>query len=159
MVTVVATADAAQQLETLYRQDGDRLWRALLAFGGDPDIASDAVAEAFAQALRRGTALVNPQGWIWRTGFRIAAGELKKKRAATSAIPEVGYLDIGVDHELLEALAQLPERQRAALVLFYYLDASVRDIAQRTGSSQLAVRASLSRGRTRLKRILGDRNE
>jgi RNA polymerase sigma-70 factor (ECF subfamily) len=158
MVTVVATANGDQALETLYREDGDRLWRALLAFGGDPEVASDAVAEAFAQALRRGSAVSDPQAWIWRAGFRIAAGELKK-RGTSELIPDVGYLDAAVDQELLDALAQLPERQRAAVLLFYYVDASVRDIASRTGTSQLAVRANLSRGRKRLKQILGDRND
>ena len=53
---------------------------------------------------------------------------------------------------------RLPAKQRAAVVLFYYADASVREIARRTGTSQLAVRANLSRGRKRLKQILGDRD-
>jgi RNA polymerase sigma-70 factor (ECF subfamily) len=158
MVTVVATANGVHRLEALYREDGDRLWRALLAFGGDAEVASDSVAEAFAQALRRGTALSNPQAWVWKAGFRIAAGELKK-RGSNSVIPDVGYLDAAVDQELLDALAQLPGRQRAAVVLFYYVDASVREIALRTGTSQLAVRANLSRGRKRLKQILGDRDD
>ena len=158
MVTVVATANGVQALEALYREDGDRLWRALLAFGGDPEVASDAVAEAFAQALRRGTVISNPQAWVWKAGFRIAAGELQK-RGSNSLIPHSGYLDAAVDQELLDALAQLPDRQRAAVVLFYYVDASVRDIASRTGTSQLAVRANLSRGRKRLKQILGDRDD
>jgi RNA polymerase sigma-70 factor, ECF subfamily len=158
MVTVVATANSVQALEALYREDGDRLWRALLAFGGDPEVASDSVAEAFAQALRRGAAVSNPQAWVWKAGFRIAAGELKK-RGATTEIPDVGYVDVAVDWELLHALAQLPDRQRSVVVLFYYVDSSVREIARRTGSSQLAVRANLSRGRKRLKQILGDRHD
>jgi DNA-directed RNA polymerase specialized sigma24 family protein len=36
-------------LEQLYREDGARLWRALVAFSGDREVASDAVAEAFAR--------------------------------------------------------------------------------------------------------------
>jgi RNA polymerase sigma-70 factor, ECF subfamily len=159
MAIVAATADNIDRLEALYRADGDRLWRALLAFAGDPDVASDAVAEAYAQALRRGTAIGDPQAWVWRAGLRIAAGELKKRGSATSLIPDVVYLDVSVDTELLDALAQLPVMQRAAVVLFYYADASVRDIARRTGISQLAVRANLSRGRKRLKQILGDRHD
>jgi RNA polymerase sigma-70 factor (ECF subfamily) len=159
MVTVAATAPVGvQQLEALYRQDGDRLWRALLAFAGDPELASDAVAEAFAQALRRGAAVDDPQAWVWRAGFRIAAGELKRRGSTTSLVPDVGYLDHEVDSELVDALARLPAKQRAAVVLFYYADASVREIARRTGTSQLAVRANLSRGRKRLKQILGDRD-
>jgi RNA polymerase sigma factor (sigma-70 family) len=159
MVTVAATADSTLEVEALYRADGDRLWRALLAFAGDQDVASDAVAEAFAQALRRGPALTSPQAWVWRAGFRIAAGELKRRGATTSTIPDTGYLDAQVDTELIDALALLPAKQRAVVVLFYYADISVREVARRTGTSQLAVRANLSRGRKRLKQILGDRDD
>ena len=159
MVSVAAMAEENHQLEALYRVDGARLWRALLAFAGDPEVASDSVAEAYAQALRRGAAVNDPQAWVWRAAFRIAAGELKKRGSTTSLIPDSGYLDEHVDMELIDALAHLPDRQRAAVVLFYYADASVRDIARRTGTSQLAVRANLSRGRKRLKEILGERHD
>ena len=37
-------------------------------------------AEAFAQALRRGTAIRDPRSWVWRAAYRIAAGE--KQRGA-----------------------------------------------------------------------------
>lgn len=158
MISVAATANGIERFEALYHEDGDRLWRALLLFAGDPELASDAMAEAFAQAIGRGQALHNPQAWVWTAAFRIASGELKK-RGATSLIPDAGYLDAGVDQELLDAVAQLPSAQRAAVVLFYFVDAPVREIARRTGSSQLAVRASLSRGRKRLKQLLGDRDD
>lgn len=153
------TADATQQLEALYRQDGDRLWRALLAFSGDPEVASDAMAEAYAQLLRRGSAVKNPQAWVWRASFRIAAGELKRRSTTTDRIPDLGYLHQEVDAELVDALAKLPDKQRAAVVLFYYADASLRDIADRTGTSPLSVRVNLSRGRKRLKELLGDNSE
>jgi RNA polymerase sigma-70 factor, ECF subfamily len=159
MATVAATADSTAQLEALYRVDGDRLWRVLLAVTGDHEMASDAVAEAFAQALRRGQALTNPRAWVWRAGFRIAAGELKRRRTTTPTIPDIGYFDAAVDTELIDAIAQLPIKQRAVVVLFYYADAPVRHIADRTGMSQLSVRANLSRGRKRLKQILGDRDD
>lgn len=159
MLTVAATAEGSQRVEALYREDGDRLWRALLAFSRDPDVASDAVAEAYAQVIRRGAAINDPQAWVWRTGFRLAAGELKKRGSTTSLIPDTGYVDTEVDMELLDALAQLPAKQRATVVLYYYADASIREISQRTGMSQLAVRANLSRGRKRLKQILGDRDD
>jgi RNA polymerase sigma-70 factor (ECF subfamily) len=160
MVTVAAMADPARTLEAIYREDGDRLWHALLAFARDPDLASDAVAEAYAQALRRGSDLRDPQAWVWRAGFRIAAGELKErsKRAGdrTSVLPDSGYLDPEVDSDLLDALARLPEKQRAAVILFYYADAPVAEIARRTGMSAISVRVNLSRGRQRLKQLLGE---
>jgi DNA-directed RNA polymerase specialized sigma24 family protein len=68
------------ELERLYRSQRGRMWQAVFAFAGDPEVASDAVAEAFTQALRRGDAIRSPERWLWRTVFRIAAGELNARR-------------------------------------------------------------------------------
>jgi RNA polymerase sigma factor (sigma-70 family) len=158
METAAVTARVADSIEAVYRQEADRLWRALFAYAADTEIASDAVAEAFAQAIRRGSAVRDPRAWIWKAGFRIAAGELQRRSRSTDVIPDGSYLDPEVDTELLTALAQLPEGQRAAVILHYYTDASVREISRRTGMSLLSVRANLSRGRKRLKLLLGDRH-
>jgi RNA polymerase sigma-70 factor (ECF subfamily) len=157
MVTMAATG--AEQIEAVFREDGDRLWRALVTFGGDPDLASDSLAEAFAQALRRADALRDPQAWVWRASFRIAAGELKRRSAKVTTLPEGVHLDPELDAELHEALTQLPTQQRACVVLFYYLDAPIAEIARRTGMSNLSVRVNLSRGRARLRQLLGDRDD
>ena len=66
------------------------------------------------------------------------------------------YDDRYQDPDLLAALQQLPEAQRAAVILFYYADLPIRDIAHRLGSNAIAVRANLSRGRKRLHDLLGD---
>jgi RNA polymerase sigma-70 factor (ECF subfamily) len=158
MHTVAATARTADTFDALYRQEADRLWRALFAFSSDPEIASDGVAEAFAQAMRRGDAIRDPRAWVWKAGFRIAAGELKRRARSVREIPERSYLDADVDYELLAALARLPLGQRTAVILHYYADAPVSEISRRTGMSQLSVRANLSRGRKRLKQLLGERH-
>jgi RNA polymerase sigma-70 factor (ECF subfamily) len=163
MATVTTATRSVEQLEAVYRRDGDRLWRALVTFGCDAELASDCVAEAFAQALRRGAAVRDPEAWVWRTSFRIAAGELKRRSATFPGQPEGSYVDPEpdpeLDAELMEALASLPTQQRAAVVLFYYLDAPIVEIARRTGMSQLSVRVNLSRGRARLRQLLGDRHD
>ena len=41
-------------LDRLYRQQAPRMWRALTAYSGSREVAQDAVAEAFAQAIARG---------------------------------------------------------------------------------------------------------
>ena len=75
-----AGGSRSEEIERLYRARGDRMWRAVLAFAGDPEVASDAVAEAFAQVLRRGEDVRDPERWVWRAAFRIASGELKERR-------------------------------------------------------------------------------
>jgi RNA polymerase sigma-70 factor (ECF subfamily) len=157
VVTLVTPVTATSEVESVYRQDGDRLWRALFAFVGNEDVASDAVAEAFAQALRRGTAIRDVRNWVWRSAFRLAAGDLKRLSSLSRGpLPEGAIHDPHPDEELLAALQELTPRQRAAIVLHYYADCPVREIARRTGINPLAVRAHLSRGRKHLRVLLGE---
>jgi RNA polymerase sigma-70 factor, ECF subfamily len=145
------------ELEAVYRREGDRLWRSLFAFSGDRDVASDAVAEAFAQALRRGAALRDPARWIWRAAFRIAGGELKRRRRSRSgaAIDEAGEeADVGAFVDLVRAFQRLSPSQRASVLLFHYAGYPVREVAAILGSTPAAVRVHLSTGRRRLRALL-----
>jgi len=63
-------------VEAVYRSVHPRLWRSLLSYTGDAELASDAEAEAFAQVLRRGDAVDDVAAWVWRSAFRIASGLL-----------------------------------------------------------------------------------
>jgi RNA polymerase sigma-70 factor (ECF subfamily) len=158
IVTSVARPIAASsEVESVYRQDGDRLWRALYAFAGNEEVASDAVAEAFAQALRRGDEIREPDRWVWRAAFRIARGELKARRGRGQGFPlreELYGMDTGTV-ELIEALGRLPSKQRASVVLHHGGGYPVREVASIIGSTPAAVRVHLSRGRRRLRDLLG----
>lgn len=147
------SASTVDRVEGVYRSESGRMWRALLAFSGDPEVASDAVAEAFAQALRRNGNIRNVASWVWKAAFCIAAGELKRRRRIA---PEV---DRAVDGalpplELRDALMDVSQKQRAALFLFYWGGYQPREIARMIGSTQSAVRVHLFRGRKRLAVIL-----
>jgi RNA polymerase sigma-70 factor (ECF subfamily) len=54
------------------------------------------------------------------------------------------------------ALRQLPAQQRAAVVLHYYADRPIREIAELMGTSSSTVAVHLHRGRNRLRDLLGD---
>jgi len=56
--------EAQRTLERVYVEQGARLWRALVAHTGDPELASDSVAESFAQALARGDGIREPASWV-----------------------------------------------------------------------------------------------
>lgn len=66
--------------------------------------------------------------------------------------------DAGTDDRLvlLAALAQLPTRQRACLVLRFYDDASVADTAAALGCSEGTVKSNTARGLDRLRALIGD---
>jgi RNA polymerase sigma-70 factor (ECF subfamily) len=130
------------------------MWQAVFAFAGDPEVASDAVAEAFTQALRRGDAIRSPERWLWRTVFRIAAGELKARRRVGPEQTEGTYEMNDLARDLVAALAKLSEKQRAAVVLHHAEGYPAKEIAQIMGSTTPAVHVQLSRARKRLRELL-----
>ncbi len=91
-ITLEAT-QPVDDIEAVYRAHAPRLWRSLRAWTGDATITDDAVAEAFAQALRRGDALRDPERWVWRTAYRIAAGAIGGGVGA----PTSTYVPAGTD--------------------------------------------------------------
>jgi DNA-directed RNA polymerase specialized sigma24 family protein len=131
----------------------------VLLTSGSREVADDAVAEAFAQALRRGSALRDPAAWVWRAAFRIAAGELKERGRMTTfpVEPVIGIPEPFVD--LWRALAQLPMKQRASVVMADYAGWSHREIAKALDSSVSAVGVHVHRGRKRLRELLEDEHD
>ena len=128
----------------------------IVAFSGDRDNASDSESEAFAQAIRRGDAIKDPHAWIWKAAFRIAAGELKERGRQAPPLSEPTYELPEPAVEVTAALRQLPAQQRAAVVLHYYADRPIREIAELMGTSTSTVAVHLHRGRNRLRGLLGD---
>lgn len=141
-------------VELAFADTSPRLWRAIFAYTCDREITSDAVAEAFAQVLRRGAAVRDVRAWVWTAAFRIAAHELRSK-AVLGEPPERIESEPSIERiHLLSALAELSRMQRATLVLRYYAGYSTVDIARILATSAGAVRVHLNRGRKRLRRIL-----
>lgn len=138
----------------LYRTEHERLWRSVLLFAGDPEIASDAVAEAFAQLLRRGEDVRSPQRWVWRAAFRIAGGELKR-RSMNAALPDdIAQVVEPEDLRVAVALLGLSPHQRSSIVLRYFAGYTYKEVADIIGSTPSAVSVHITRGRRRLRRAL-----
>lgn len=150
-------SDPSAALEDLYRSQGPRIWRALVAFTADREVADDALSEAFAQALARGSAIRDPARWIWRVAFRVAAGELKD-RGAMASLPTAGGVDPFREPlvHVFDALGALSPNQRLAIVLHDYADRPVQEVAATLGASRATVYVHLSQGRRRLRALLED---
>jgi len=145
--------EGSTDLERCYQNQREKLWRALLLFSGIPEVASDAMAEAFTQALRRGDAIRDLDRWVWRTAFAIARGELKRLGTAEPlADMPIEMPDPTVD--LVRALEHLSSKQRASIVLHHYAGYSTKETAEIIGSTAPAVGVHLYRARARLRMLL-----
>ena len=154
----IAEVRTDEDIEQVYRDQASRLWGALVAYSADRELAADAVSEAFAQAIARWEAIDDPSRWVWTAAFGIARGELKRRRRSSEHGGEMAptVLELERSADLLRALRTLPHRQRAALVLHYFVDMPTADIAPVLGIRPATVRVTLLRGRRRLQQLLGE---
>jgi RNA polymerase sigma-70 factor (ECF subfamily) len=148
--------------EAFFQAEHVRLLRALYLVTGDPHEAEELMQEAFVAVWERWDrvrAMAEPTGYLYRTAMnRFRSRQRRASRAAkrvlVSGEPRDAFSDADDRDAVARALAALPERQRAALVLTELLgfdsieagrllgvrDATVRSLASQARS---AVRGSL----------------
>jgi RNA polymerase sigma factor (sigma-70 family) len=142
--------------EALYEREYPRLLRALLAIGGDEGAAEDAVQEAFVRAWKQGLgSLERPGAWLLVVATRILFRD-RRRRLSDVAVETIPAADDAIDFaieraDLLVALRQLPERQRAVVVARYYYDQSYEEIAKAFAIRTGTVGATLSQALAKLR--------
>jgi RNA polymerase sigma factor (sigma-70 family) len=146
------------RVEAVYREEGKRLWRAVLAYSADAELTSDAVAETFAQALAREKDIRDVSAWVWTTAFRIARGTLAERRRFDERVPEGSFQMAEGHEEVFEALKGLSPNQRLVVLLHDYADRPASEIAKTMQISRATVYVHLSQGRQRLRSALEDRD-
>ncbi|PBC62365.1 siderophore-interacting protein [Streptomyces sp. Tue6028] len=146
-------------------------WSALfhlarLLVGGDRHRAEDLLQEALVKLWFVWPKIADeaPEAYV-RTVLARAAARSARRRwwgenpvAQVPERPEDGDVSASVvERSRLEAaLAQLPPRQRAAVVLRYYQDLPEKQVAEALGCPVGTARSHASRGVARLRRLLAD---
>ena len=129
--------------------------RTALGVLGDRELAADIAQDVALTALEQAKRLRDPaalDAWLHRVAVRRALREAKRSRRRRDAeqrahrVPAVDVLD-----PVLDLLAGLPPRQRAALTLRYVHDLPDAAIAKALGCRTGTVRSLLSRGREALR--------
>ncbi|MDG4825431.1 SigE family RNA polymerase sigma factor [Asanoa sp. WMMD1127] len=130
---------------------------------GDWHAAEDAVANALAKLYPRWGRLDRPDLYARTMVVRAAIDETRRpwwrrERSAGDALPDVPHSDpTGASEEGLRvrsALRRVPVRQRAVLVLRYYLDLTAEEAAEVLGVRPPTVRSQTSRGLANLRAAL-----
>ena len=144
-------------LDELYLRARSALYRtaALLL---PPDEAEDVVQEAFERAFKiKGfeAQTAEPVAWLRKVVGRIAVDRLRRRKL-WERIRTILILEPQTEPstDLRDALRRLPPRQRVALVLRYYQDASHAEIAEALSIGTDSVGPLLARAKRALREAL-----
>lgn len=156
-------ADAAE-FEAFFRDNFARIVRACALLTPDRSLAEDVAAEAFARLWSRWGQIRDDDhagGFVFKTATRLCAREERRRRyRPLGRASSADELDRALlRHEVGDALAGLPLRQRQAVVLRDWAGFSTAEVAAMLGSRESTVRVQLVRGRARLRTALGVEEE
>ncbi|MFD7391429.1 SigE family RNA polymerase sigma factor [Streptomyces sp. NPDC059852] len=151
---------AAARAGHLYRS-------ACLLTAGDTHLAEDLVQEALGRIYVRWgriSRVDNPAGYAQTVLTRLFLAHQRRRSSterATDTLPDRassdgGHGDLPLRLTLLQALARLPAKDRAVVVLRYWEDRSVEETADVMNASSAAVRTRCTRALGRLRELLGE---
>lgn len=148
-------------VEAFIDRSRDRLVGALFLYVGDVGAAEDLAQEAFARAWERWATIERPEAWVYRVAFDLARSRGRRRGRERRANAFVAARPVAVVADATEgvaavraAVASLPDRQREAIVLRFYLDLPVAEIAAVMGCADGTVKATLHHAIAAL-RLLG----
>ena len=151
----------AGEYEWYFRASFAPVARTVFLIIHDRDRAEDIAQEAFVRLLkhwRNASTYERPDAWVRRVAIRIAVRDLQRegKRGSEERLSYVERFDALPDPDVARAVAELPPIQRAAVVLFYWEDRPVHEIAHVLQVSDSTVKQHLYRARIRLAELLGE---
>jgi len=137
-------------------------WAARLL--GDRDLAHDLATEAFVRLIRDWDLVDEPKAWLYATTANLVRDHWRRRgREATAYDRFSGGRppqeaapgpDPAERLTVRDAVLALPDRLRAGVLLYYFADLSVAQVATHLGRSEGAVKRDLFDARARMARLL-----
>jgi RNA polymerase sigma-70 factor (sigma-E family) len=155
----IADRASEDDLRVAFEQHYAPLVRFCLLMTGSREVAEDLAQDAFVRvAGRSGDWTIDNMGAylrkvvlnLWKNRIRRAL--LERRVSRQQAFSPGSGTEAGATQDILwQAIQRLPDRQKACLVLRYYEDMSVRDVASVLGVSEGAIKSNTSKAITRLR--------
>lgn len=161
----MSVTDAGPDAEELCRRLHPRLVRSLALYCGEVAAAEELAQEALVRAWDRWPSvreMTNPEVWVFRVAFNLAASRRRRRAvearalAAAAAHPTSAPPDVDDAISIRAAVASLPRRERAAVMLRYFSDLSVQDAADVMGCRPGTVKSLTSHAMAHLQAALGE---
>jgi len=143
--------------EDLVREIRHPLVGSLALYCGDRAVAEELAQEALARAWLRWAKLDDPKAWTYRTAFNLASSWGRRRSAERRAHHRAGPTaasepDSSEAHAVRDAVAGLPDRQRAVIVCRFFLGFDVRGTAEVLGCAEGTVKAATHQALAALRR-------
>jgi RNA polymerase sigma-70 factor (ECF subfamily) len=167
MVSDLVGEPSMQEVEKLFREHYQLIYRTAYAITGRAEDAEDVLQTVFLRLVRRRTSpdlQQNAKGYLYRAAVNASLDTLEARRrhalaeetdrleSASVAIPiDSDSID---NQRLSRALSKLRPRAVEMLILRYGHDYSDAEIAKMMGTSRGVIAVTLYRARARLKKIL-----
>lgn len=159
------SGEAEAEFTAFFLAEYPRTVRTLYLVLHDQGHAEEIAQDAFVELLKHWTTIVDydqPGAWLRRVAIRMAVRTVKRER--TRALlerrshreVEVAAEPSGPPDEVKAAVRALPTNQRVAIVLFYFEDQPVAEIASALGCAPATARVHLHKARKRLAAVLGE---
>ncbi|HEY9409166.1 MAG TPA: SigE family RNA polymerase sigma factor [Jiangellaceae bacterium] len=156
--------DDTADFDAFYNATNRRVMHQMYAMTSNLADAQECTQEAYARAWQRWKQVrhaQSPEAWVRTVAWRIAASRWRKAKNSVAALTRHGPPEHAAppspDHvALVEALRQIPEAQRRAIVLHHLVGMSVEEISHEIGAPTGTIKARLSRGRSALAELLRD---
>ena len=132
--------------EQVYEAYGPSLYRFCLLQMKNPADAEDVLQDVLIKRLYQAPRFKSPEherNWLFQVALNRCRDEWRRHRRSELPPEELS---------LLEQTADLPEKQRTALHLYYYEGYPVREIARLLGVTVPTVKMRLKRGREALRK-------
>lgn len=154
----VAEADAGH--ETPFEVFFEQAWPGAVRLAGlltqDRGAAEELAQEAFTQMYRTWGRAANPDAYFRRTLVNVCHNWRRRGRvreAKMALLATTASIDFIAD-ELVDAVASLPFRQRAVIVMRYYGGLSEAEIAAALGCRNGTVKSLSARALAKLERVI-----
>jgi RNA polymerase sigma-70 factor (ECF subfamily) len=144
---------AGEDFDAFFVREYPAVAKTVFLMTGDRPLAEDMTQEAFARAFARWgrvRALDKPGAWVRRVAIRAAL----RARPDAAVDPTAVALDADSSLDVRAAVRALPPRQRAAVVLHYFEDLPVDEIASVMRCKRSTAKVHLHRARARLAELL-----
>lgn len=147
---------AEELFNQVYETYGPALYRFCLMQMKNPADAEDILQEVFCKRLYQAPRFQSPRherNWLFQVALNLCRDEWRRGRRSELPLEAAAGAALPPEElSLLDQAANLPEKQRTALHLYYYEGYTVREIARLLGVTGPTVKMRLKRGREALRK-------